>query len=251
MRVEGCVFYAFFWIDRLTMSKSPLLIDTILTPQGAEYRTVSRGLGHNSLSGISCVPIPIGSVAVRNYMQGQQGAMGIGHASSSVIVMGLCGSLSAGCNVGDVVVYDACVESGSLLVAPCSSKLTDRLLEYLPDSTVRVRALTSDRVIESSVEKRTLGRATDAHVIDMEGYPIVEMLTAAGVAVAMIRVVSDGLDQDLPKLAKALDDLGGLRPLPLAVAMLRQPVAATHLIVGSLRGLQRLYEISATLAKAV
>ena len=72
----------------------------------------------------------------------------------------------------------------------------------------------------------------------MEGSAILEVLNLTGCPIAMLRVVSDDLDHDLPDLSAALSPDGSLRPLPLAIGMMRHPIAALNLIRGSLKGLQ-------------
>jgi hypothetical protein len=48
----------------------------------------------------------------------------------------------------------------------------------------------------------------------------------------MLRVVSDDSKHDIPNLTSAINSDGSLQPLPLAITMIRQPIAATRLIRG-------------------
>ncbi len=108
-----------------------------------------------------------------------------------------------------------------------------------------VRGLSSDRIISSSVEKRQLGQSYQADVVDMEGFATLSVLNPKGFAVAMVRVISDDSYYDnMPDLTPAISADGSLKPLPLAMGMLKQPIAATRLIRGSLRGLKVLEELS-------
>ncbi|NET56121.1 MAG: phosphorylase [Symploca sp. SIO2E6] len=109
-----------------------------------------------------------------------------------------------------------------------------------------VRGLTSHRLIWSSSEKRQLGQLYQATVVDMEGYAVLKILSTLGVAVAMLRVISDDCYHDLPDLNFAISPDGKLQSLPLAMGMIRQPLAATRLIRGSLKGLQVLQQVTAT-----
>jgi hypothetical protein len=63
----------------------------------------------------------------------------------------------------------------------------------------------------------------------------------------MLRVVSDGCDHDIPNLNSGLSSDGSLQPLALAVAMLKQPIAATRLIRGSLQALKVLEQVTTLL----
>lgn len=160
--------------------------------------------------------------------------------------MGLCGSLTHRYSVGDVALYQACVYTnapGRLHL--CDRTLTTLLQEKLKQTSL-VYALTSDRLVWSAAEKRHLGQIYSADVVDMEGFAALEVLSP-GVGVAMLRVVSDDCQHDLPNLTSALSPDGSLQPAPLAIGMIRQPMAATRLIRGALRGLQVLQEVTALL----
>jgi hypothetical protein len=93
-----------------------------------------------------------------------------------------------------------------------------------------------NRIIVSAEQKRHLGQLYDTQVVDMEGFAALEVLTRAGLAVAIVRVISDNSHHNLPNLTSALTPDGSLQPLPLAIAMIQQPIAATHLIWGLCRG---------------
>ncbi|HEY9727086.1 MAG TPA: hypothetical protein V6D50_11625, partial [Chroococcales cyanobacterium] len=72
-------------------------------------------------------------------------------------------------------------------------------------------------------------------------------LSQVGAAVAMLRVVSDDCHHDIPDLSPALSADGSMRPLPMAIAFGRQPIAATRLITGALRGLRVLEDVTTRL----
>ncbi|WP_424100902.1 phosphorylase [Moorena producens] len=107
-----------------------------------------------------------------------------------------------------------------------------------------VRGLSSDRIISSSLEKRQLGQSYQADVVDMEGFATLSVINPKGFAVAMVRVISDDSYYNIPDLTPAISADGSLKPLPLAIGMLKQPIAATRLIRGSLRGLKVLEQLS-------
>lgn len=155
--------------------------------------------------------------------------------------MGLCGSLTPRYHVGDVVLYESCIYQQQLQV--CDRSLTTEL----HSTQSLVKSLTSDRVICSATEKRYLGETLGADVVDMEGFAALKFFNHIGAAVAMLRVVSDDCHHDIPDLTAAINADGSLQPLPLALSLLRQPIAATHLIRGSLRGLKVLEELTTSL----
>ncbi|MEC4816985.1 MAG: phosphorylase [Scytonema sp. PMC 1069.18] len=224
------------------------MIDTILVPQGAEYKAVCKGLSQVAISPPTVFPIPVGTLSVSKFLKDWIQSEHFSHLpQSKVLLMGLCGSLSPRYNVGDIVIYQSCIY-------PCSNKnkktlLCDLELTKTLQSKLQKRAflgvgLTSDRVISSANEKLHLGQVYGADVVDMEGFAALEILSQAGVAVAMMRVVSDNTHHNIPDLSHAFNANGSLQPLPLAICLLRQPIAATRLISGSLRGLRVLRHIT-------
>ncbi len=227
-----------------------LPIHAILVPQGSEYQAICRGLTR-IVPTPPVVPIPIGSEPLTRHLKKlQQAGYFSNHQQPRVLLMGLCGSLTPRYSIGDIVLYQACVYSSKAAPSPlhpCDPTLTTRILERLKERAYLVRALTSDRIVWSAAEKRHLGQSYDAEVVDMEGFAALEVLSQAGVAVAMLRVVSDDCEHDLPDLTSALSPDGSLQRLPLAIGLLRQPLAATRLIRGALRGLQVLQEVTAFL----
>ncbi len=218
-----------------------LPVDRILVARGAEYQAVCRGL--NRMVGIkpSIVAIPVGTKPLVRFLQQLPLT-----SESRVLVMGLCGSLLPRYQVGEIVLYQDCLDdSDTTLVQPCDRSLTALLEKHLPKKSL-VRGLTSDRVICSALEKQKLS-LLGADVVDMEGFAALEILTQAGIPVAMLRVISDDCHHNLPDLTAAFNADGILQPLPLAVAMLKQPLAAVRLIRGSLQGLKVLQQTTTLL----
>ncbi|AUB35631.1 Nucleoside phosphorylase [Nostoc flagelliforme CCNUN1] len=214
-----------------------LPITTILVPQGAEYKAVCRGLSGVTGSIPTVVAIPVGMKPLLKYLQ--QGEF---LAPSRVLIMGICGSLSDRYTVGDIVLYQDCVYQGKRL--ECDRSFTAQLHSELSEKASLVKSMTSDRVIWSAAEKRCLGNMAAADVVDMEGFTALEFFNGAGVTVAMLRVVSDDCQHDIPDLTPAINSDGSLNPLPLAMGMLRQPLAATRLIRGSLTALKVLKQVT-------
>ena len=228
------------------MNSKPFFLpfDAILVPQGPEYRAVCRGLNRTNQVRPLVFSIPLGSESLTRYLNDWQTKS---HFPPKVLLIGLCGSLLPQRQPGNVVLYQSCV-----YVYPpkqlrhCDVHLTSLLHYRLPNADL-VIGLTSDRFIWSSAEKREVGQRYQADVVDMEGFAALNVLQAAGIEVAMVRVVSDGYYHDLPDLNRAIDAHGSLHPLPLALGLLKQPIAAARLIRGSLTGLTRLRQITTEL----
>ena len=215
------------------------MINTILVPQGAEYQAVCRGL-KNVAPQPNVLPIPIGITPVTDYLQQWQKAQSL---PQTALVVGLCGSLSPDYQVGDIVLYEECLNLNGER-KKCDPPVTSQLQQNLSQEIPLVKSLTSDRPISLAQEKQQLALSSQADVVDMEGLAILTNLTAK---IAMLRVISDNCTQDLPDLSKAISSEGALLPLPLTLAMLRQPLAAMRLIDGSLKSLRVLEEVIASL----
>lgn len=217
-------------------------ISAILVPQGAEARSICRGIARSAARQPTIIPLPVGPAAVRQVLQAQLDA---DWTRSPLLVMGLCGSLTPRYRVGDAVLYQQCLD----LSAPASaSQLCDRALTDWLQTRLHlpiVSALTSDRIIISAQEKQQLAQIYPAEVVDMEGKAILTALPHA--RIAMLRVISDDCQHDLPDLTTALSPAGNLLPGKLAIAMARQPIAATRLMRGSLHGLKILQNLTAAL----
>lgn len=226
-------------------------IQAILVCQGAEYQAVCRGLSRVSGYKPLVIPIPVGGKHVHTYLQKSQEIKDIlNHPQSKILVMGLCGSLQPRYQVGDIVLYADCIYQqniGEILISECDSTLTAFLQHNLKEKAAVVKAFTSDRMIWLSSEKRHLGQILAADVVDMEGYAVLEFFKSTGLGVGMVRVVSDGCLRNLPNLNSTLNADGSLQPLSLAIAMLKQPFAATRLVRGALQGLQVLEEVTTCL----
>jgi len=223
------------------------LIQTVLVPQGAEWQAVRRGLREIAEPPL-VVTIPAGAIAVTQSLhQWQQTGQFVG--VKTLLVMGLCGSLTPKLPVGSAVLYQDCYSASDLPIA-CDRRLTQTLHQRLGGRVTLVSALTCDRVICRATEKHHLAQQFPVQVVDMEGVEILKALTDSGIAVAMLRVVSDDSQQDLPDLTDVIGREGNLKPLPLAIALIRRPIAAIHLIRGSLDSLKRLQKLTADIFRA-
>lgn len=224
-----------------------LFFDQILVPQGAEYQAISQGLQKLKLaSAPQILAISMGVNTLTAYLQERDWSA---QASPNILVMGLCGSLSPQFQVGDVVLYRDCLMacSSSLQHQGTDLQLTDFIYSRLQPNLTLVSGLTSDRLIWSAPEKRDLGQRYQASVVDMEGFVLLKTLQQYNIRVAMVRVVSDNVDHDIPDLTGAIDSTGKLRNLPMAIAMLKHPLAATRLITGAIKGLKRLRQVTTEL----
>lgn len=225
-----------------------LSIDVILSPQGAEYRAIQRALNKTNFPQAKLLPIPMGVNSLSNYLQRELIEKLSQKNQPKVLIMGLCGSLSPQYDVGDAVIYQNCVYlTPEKQIKNTDPWLTNYIYQKLSQKVSLVNSLTSDRLIFSVADKWQLGQFTKASVVDMEGFAALEILQQQGVAVAMLRVVSDNSKHDIPDLSKAIATDGTFKPLPAAIAMVKQPVAAARSIKSALQGLTALQQITTQL----
>ncbi len=223
-------------------------VSTILVPQGAEYSAVCRGL-RRIAQPPRVVAIPAGpkpsSQFLRQWLDHQASDR---RQPQAILLMGLCGSLTARLRVADAVLYEMC-SAGNRSGAKendaiCDPALTDWIGQRLQGRAERVKGVSCDRIICTAIEKQQLGRQSDAAVVDMEGWTTLTCLKQANLPGAILRVISDDCHHNLPNLNSVLDSNGNLTPRNLAMAMVRRPGPALHLIRGSLRGLAQLQTLT-------
>ncbi|MFM2060377.1 MAG: hypothetical protein RLZZ507_47 [Cyanobacteriota bacterium] len=220
------------------------MIYTILVPQGAEYQAVCRGLSRVRVSQSQVIAVPLGMQPLYQFLE--KNCQHLNQLNQRVLLMGLCGSLNQRYSVGDIVIYEDCVYQENL--RECDGNFTTEIHHQLGDKVSFVKGLTSDRVISLAEEKRNLHQKSGVDVVDMEGFAFLEFFQQLGVSTAMLRVVSDDALHDIPDLTTAINADGSLQPLPLTLALIRQPLAATWLIRGSLQGLKILETVAYCLA---
>lgn len=159
--------------------------------------------------------------------------------------MGLGGGLVPDLAVGDWVLYQTCVGAGKdALPLTCDRSLTEQIHQHLIGQIKVVQAVTCDRVVATPADKHHLAQQFNADVVDMEGFAALSLLQEWGVAVAMLRVISDDNQHAIPDLSSVFDANGSLLPLNLTLALIRQPIAGFRLIQGSLKGIQELQAVT-------
>ena len=131
-----------------------------------------------------------------------------------MLVIGLCGGLTASSREQQIVAYTECLSTGPNKAPPlqCSPSLTDAIVKQLQQQGItvdRVIGITSPRIATTKAERLTLAKS-GAAAVDMESYPIVSAAARAGVPAIVLRVVSDSLDTEMPDFNPALNAQGAL-----------------------------------------
>lgn len=215
-------------------------IDYIMVPKGAEYNAVYQGLSRAQSQKIELVSLPVGPQPVTHFLKIWCNQHVLSPPHPRILMMGLCGSLTVDHKIGDVVLYESCLDGrieDDVSSLPCDFDLSTTLSQILGNTVTRVTGVMCDRVISQATIKQSLGKKYAASVVDMESFAALATLKDYGVSPAIIRVISDDANHDVPDLNQAFDDQGNIRPATLAKSFLSQPLGAMRLIRGSLSGL--------------
>jgi hypothetical protein len=217
----------------------------ILVPQEAEYQAILRAIRNNPHPPV-LLPIPVGNLAVTQYLQDWR-QNNPDFSPIGVILMGLGGSLSTEFSLGQTVLLESCLNyqnNQGDQEKQSDRALTDWVQQKLGQNIRRVQGLTSDRVITDATEKQELGKRLNRQVVEMEGWAVLDFFSELGIPATIIRVISDDVEQSLPDLGKIYDTQGQLNAIALSFALGKQPIAGFKLIVGSLRSLKILNQIT-------
>ena len=210
-------------------------------------------MGNQATKSLTLVSLPVGPEPVRTFLDEwclNQGASVLSEGVQ-VVVMGLCGSLSPHLNVGDVVMYERCLNGNA---SPTDEPIICSTDVSLPSdsqwiSTVTsVTGVTCDRVLSCVDDKRQASHTFKAQVVDMEGFAVLKSLCEHVEKISILRVISDGAEHNLPDLSDAFDVDGNIRSAIMVRQFLRHPAGAIRLIQGSLAALKVLSHLSRTFA---
>lgn len=143
-----------------------------------------------------------------------------------MISVGLAGGLHEDLGVGALVLADEVVTPGGASWKADLAALEAADLEARPG-----RIVTVTRVLLKAEDKRQLGQATGALVVDMESASLAEVAVEAGVRWAALRAVSDPVGEDLPLDFNKLWDADGQPDLVrITLAALTRPATVPRLV---------------------
>ena len=199
----------------------------LVVPHGAEAAAVKR-----AATGLRVVEVAAGAAA--------SGTLPEFTPDDVVVVLGLCGALRR-LTAGEVAIYARAVDAASSFTLDPS--LVDMIARVLPQAHL-VNACTTARIVTTIKARAALVQRFDADVVDMEGTHLAATLGERGVRFAMVRVVSDDASRNLPPIDDAIDDGGKLRPLLVAGAFARAPLAAYAFVRDVRSALEKLTEIA-------
>jgi nucleoside phosphorylase len=170
----------------------------------------------------------------------------------AALVIGLCGGLKTSLPEGTIVSYTDCLSTDP--AAPpltCSPDIVDMVpnLKSAGIACDSVVGITSPRIATTREERVGLARS-GAAVVDMETYAIVDVARSAGLSTAVLRVVADSIDRDLPDFNRALNRSGGLDRRKALTIALGSPLRTGRLLAANKRAMEHLTKALQVVLKA-
>jgi adenosylhomocysteine nucleosidase len=130
-------------------------------------------------------------------------ALILGHHPKWVLSAGFCGGLNAKLERHDILVADRIVQEGAHELPIDLGPLRSAPLLAKPDVYVG-RLVTTDEIVRSPRDKRALGESHDALAVDLESFAVAEVCLRRQTPFLAVRVVSDAVDDRLPREVERL-----------------------------------------------
>jgi nucleoside phosphorylase len=195
------------------------------------------------ISGPNELVLKVVGMGPRNATAKAEAALRESDKPHAIVVIGLCGGLTASLSEGTIVTYKECLSTET--VNPplrCCPTISGAMLDMLASAKIpcdRAVGITSRRIATTPDERLSLAKS-GATVVDMESYCIARLATQFGIPVAVLRVVADSVDRRLPDLNRALDDGGALDNRKALKVALASPLKTARLLAANRRAMQRL-----------
>lgn len=180
-------------------SESGGLVDrmqAVRTTRGAGFVVREGELAGRSLVILEC---GVGRAAASRGTE----ALLAGHRPALVISAGFAGGLQPQLKRGNFLLADKLIdEAGEQQSIDALDTAKSELLE-----TARIHAgtlLTVDRIVAGVDEKAALGEKTGAAAVDMETFDVAAVCRAAAVPFLPVRIISDAVDEPLPRETERL-----------------------------------------------
>lgn len=143
-----------------------------------------------------------------------------------IISVGFSGALVDGLNVGDLVVANSVVDQNGEQPYQISSQMPAD-----PERGRHVgRLCTTDHIVHTVAEKRTLAASTNAIAVDMESWAVADVCSRHQTGFFAVRAISDDVHSDLPKEVLAiLGPKGTIRAGALVGSLIKRPGSAKDL----------------------
>lgn len=187
----------------------------ILTAVQIEAKAVARALGLRRTDRLSWASNGDKGLPISMYMIGM-GARGLPPIDPDkvrvVLMAGLAGGLSPSLQIGDLVIDNR------------STFPTDI-------NAVRGEIHTSNTLVATPADKAACLEKSGAVAVDMENQIVREWAARMNVPFMGIRAISDRAGQSLdPSIIDAIDEFGGIKPIPLVSGLLARPIRIASLV---------------------
>jgi nucleoside phosphorylase len=146
----------------------------------------------------------------------------------AVLIAGFGGALTRRCRRNETIVYEHCISAIDGRSVACDRVLSDRISTVV--EAHRGIGLTVGRVIVDASEKRELYHRFGAMVVDMESYGVLDVCAQHGLPAAVLRVISDEADDDLPDFNRILQPDGKIDNRKVLGAVLGRPRASWRFV---------------------
>ena len=144
------------------------------------------------------------------------------HEIDGILSFGIAGALEPTLVTGDVVVGSEVREEDGT-VWRTDPGWTRALSERLPNARTAA-IIGAGRVIAGAAEKSAVRMRTGAIAVDMESHHAARIAAALAIPFAVLRVVADGVEADLPRSALVgLRRDGSTAPLAVLASLARRP----------------------------
>ncbi len=227
----------------------------LVTAVDVEFKTATALLAEKTVSAESNFKICRGTVGDRRITILHCGIGARGFADwltqhltenryDALIVVGLAGALVPRLKTGDVIVYDHCLDDRGAIeeLTPTDlpiqhshrqAELIRTLLGALRETSLNCvygSGITVNHVVVNAQDKLWMGQQHQAVAVDMESFDVLQVAAKCGVPAAVVRVISDEAEHDLPDFNSAAELDGTVNPRRMAAAMLQRPVASARFL---------------------
>lgn len=172
----------------------------------------------------------------------------IQRGAKRLISFGIAGGLEPGLPVGSMVIGAQVSSADGTL--PCDRSWMADLVQKFPEAHCGP-VWGSEKIVGSARDKRALYEKSRCLIVDMESQCAAQIAAEAGVPLAVLRVVCDSVDMDVPPVVMAvIDENGGIHIGRALWHIARHPGQIPDLF-GMARGTSRAMGVLKSAAKAM
>jgi adenosylhomocysteine nucleosidase len=190
-----------------------------------EKVTVGSVISHRAYIGQATVDFVITGMGAENATRAADAL--ISKAYSFCIISGFAGALKSSVKLGDIVACERVQHHTNHQIEICDP---DLLAHASENGATRIATLlTTDHVVNTATEKNLLSTFADA--VDMESFAILQAANKKKVPCAVVRVISDSFDRDMPaELDTIVDPQGHVKITGVIRFVAKHPLMVPALV---------------------